>query len=116
MTTTPTESAHSATIETHLDVHIMPVRTYLIVFGVLIALLATTIGAAFLPIGDFSLPLALGIAATKAILIMMYFMHLKFSSRLTWIFAGGAFFWLGLLIVITLGDYLSRGWLAVDGK
>jgi cytochrome c oxidase subunit 3 len=98
------------------DHHVLPVRTYLNTFLILVALLGAAVGAAYLPLGPLHLPATLLIASVKAVIIMMIFMHLRFSNRLTWAFAVGAFVWLALLIVLTMSDYLSRGWLAIPGK
>ncbi|MCG3208417.1 MAG: hypothetical protein FOGNACKC_02021 [Anaerolineae bacterium] len=89
--------------------HIVPVRIYLMVFGALMVLAALTVGASFINLGVFNNLIALAIAVTKAGLIMAFFMHLKYSSRLTWIVAGVGFFWLIIFFVITLGDYMARG-------
>jgi cytochrome c oxidase subunit 4 len=96
--------------------HILPVRTYLIVFGVLMGLLLLTVVAAYVVPSRLSVPVALTIATIKAVIIMMYFMHLRFSHRLTQIFAGASFLWLGILIALSMADYLSRGWLDIQGK
>jgi len=90
--------------------HIVPVRTYLLVFSVLMVLLIATIVAAKVDIGGAvgGLIVAFTIATVKAVFVILYFMHVKYSSRLTWVFAGAAFFWLGILFVMTLADYLSR--------
>jgi cytochrome c oxidase subunit 4 len=53
--------------------------------------------------------IALGIATIKAGLIMLYFMHLRYSSKLTWVFAGLGFFGLLIMILIAMGDYVARG-------
>ena len=98
------------------DTHILPVRTYLLTFAALVALLGAAMGAAYMPLGRLHLTVTLLIAACKAVIIMLIFMHLKFSSRLTWVFALGAFVWLAILMTLTLGDYLSRGWLSIPGK
>jgi len=89
--------------------HIVPVRIYLMVFGALMVLAALTVGASFINLGVSNNLIALAIAVTKAGLIMAFFMHLKYSSRLTWIVAGVGFFWLIIFFVITLGDYMARG-------
>jgi cytochrome c oxidase subunit IV len=97
--------------------HITPVRTYLVVFAILVALLVATIGVSFLPLGrSFGLAVALGIAFSKAVLIAIYFMHLRSSNRLTWVFSGAALLWFGILIVLTLNDYLTRSWLDIPAK
>jgi cytochrome c oxidase subunit 4 len=56
------------------------------------------------------------IAVIKATLVVLFFMHVKFSSRLVKLFAGAAFFWLAVLFILMLSDYLSRGWLPTPGK
>ena len=89
--------------------HIVPLRVYIGVFVALIALVALTVGVAFLNLGPFSVPVALTIAALKALLILLYFMHVRYSSNVSRIYAGAGFFWLLILIVLTLSDYLSRG-------
>ena len=70
-----------------------------------------SLGLAFLPLGMFYSPLAMVIAAGQMLLVMACFMHLRTSSRLTWLFAAGGIYWLGILFVLGLADYLSRGWL-----
>jgi cytochrome c oxidase subunit 4 len=96
--------------------HVISVQTNLIVFAGLMLLLVLTIGVAFLDLGPLGLAIALLIAAVKAVLIVLYFMHVRFGSRLQWLFSGAAFLWLALLLLITLSDYLSRGWTNVLGK
>ena len=90
--------------------HIMPVKTNLLVFAGLIALLIATVVAAQFDLGVFSIVIALTIAGAKALLIILYFMHVRFSSRLAWVFAASGFIWLAILITFTLSDYMSRGW------
>ena len=96
--------------------HIMTVRTNVNVFIALMALLVATVAFAYMPLGHLHLATAMVIAVTKAVLIILYFMHVRFSNRLTWVFSSAAFVWLAILIIITVSDYLSRGWLNIDGK
>lgn len=91
-------------------------RAYILTFFALVALLGAAVGAAYMPLGRFHLAVTLVIAAVKAVIIMAIFMHLRFSNRLTIAFATGAFVWLGLMITLTMSDYLSRGWLSIPGK
>jgi cytochrome c oxidase subunit 4 len=84
--------------------------TNLLVFAGLIVLLIATVVAAQFDLGVFNLVIALTIAAIKALLIIVYFMHIRFSSRLSWVFAASGFIWLGILLGLTLSDYVSRGW------
>lgn len=91
------------------------VKSYLAVFAALLALTALTTAIAFVDLGGVgNVAVALSIAIVKAALVALYFMHLRHSSPLTVIFAGAGLFWLGLLIVLTLSDYISRGWVSVS--
>ncbi len=85
-------------------------------FAGLILLLGLTVGASYLPLGPFGPVAALGIAGAKALLILLYFMQVRYKSGLTRLFVGTGFFWLGILFVLTLSDYLTRGAAAVPGK
>ncbi len=101
-------------------------RTNFVVFGALMLLLVLTVGAAYvdlealhiggLRLGGLHFPAAMLIAGVKAALIILYFMHVRYSNRLTWVFSGAAFIWLGILLALSLSDYLSRGWLDIGGK
>lgn len=90
--------------------HIMPVRTNVEIFVILLALLFATIGANFLPLGSLHFPVAMLFATIKAVLIIMFFMHLKFSHRLNKIVVVTSFLFLGILLVLAMNDYVSRGW------
>jgi cytochrome c oxidase subunit 4 len=96
--------------------HVVPVRTNVAVFVALLGLLFLTVGAAYLPLGPLHLPLALSIAVAKAILIGLFFMHLYYRHQLNWIVSTASLLWLGILLALTLSDYLSRGWLNIPGK
>jgi cytochrome c oxidase subunit IV len=89
--------------------HISPKSTYYAIFGALMVLTAVTVGVAFINLGRFNFPVALAIAITKATLVILFFMHVKYSSRLTKLFVGMAFFFLFVLFGLTMTDYLSRG-------
>ncbi|TMA39247.1 MAG: hypothetical protein E6J79_03995 [Deltaproteobacteria bacterium] len=67
-------------------------------------------------LGPFGAPVAFTIAATKALLVMLFFMHLKDSPGIVWLAAIGGFFWLGILIVLTMSDVATRGVLPIPGK
>ena len=103
------------TTEAH-DQHIMTVRDNLLVFGILLGLMALTVVMALVDLGPLGVPVAMAIATAKALLILLYFMHVKFSNPLVWIFSAAAFFWLFILVTILLCDYLSRDWLSILGK
>jgi cytochrome c oxidase subunit 4 len=92
--------------------HISPKSTYYAVFGTLMILTAITVGVAFIHLGSLNFPVALGIAIFKATLVILFFMHVKYSSRLTKMIVGLAFFFLAVLLLLTLTDYASRGWYA----
>lgn len=91
--------------------HIVPLRIYLLIFLALLLGTALTVGAAFVDMGRLNTPVALGIAVFKATLVVLFFMHVRYGSKLVWLFAGGGFLWLVILLVLTLSDYFSRGWM-----
>ena len=72
-------------------------------------LTAVTVGVSFIDLGPFNTVVAVVIAVTKMLLVILYFMHVRYSSRLTWAVVGGGFFWLAILLFLTLADYLTRG-------
>lgn len=90
-------------------------KTYLLVYLALLVLLGLTIGISFFDLGLWGIAIALLIAATKAVLIILYFMHVRASSPVIWLAAGAGFLWLGILLGLTFTDYLSRSWLMVPG-
>jgi cytochrome c oxidase subunit 4 len=89
--------------------HISPKTTYYAIFSALMVLTAITVAVAFVNLGSFNFPVAIGIAITKATLVILFFMHAKYSSRLTKLFVGTAFFFLLIMLSLSLTDYLSRG-------
>ena len=96
--------------------HVLPVRTYLQIFAILLVLMFATIAASQINLGELNIYVALVIAIVKALFVVLFFMHVKYSSRLTWCFAGAAFFWLTLMLAITASDYATRDWiLATSG-
>jgi cytochrome c oxidase subunit 4 len=103
---------HATTIhghgEAHGEHHVVPISTYALVFAALMVLLVITLVAAAYDLGEWNLVIAITIAVLKALLIVLYFMHLRWSSYLVRIFAGAALFWLAILFVLTLQDYFSR--------
>ncbi len=101
--------------------HIVPLKTYYTIFGALMVLLLITVVAADLDMAKFGLPwmniiIALSIAVVKAVLIVMYFMHVKFSSNLVKIFSVTAYFFLIIMFGMTYGDYFTRHLLPVAGQ
>jgi cytochrome c oxidase subunit 4 len=85
-------------------------RTYLLVFAALIGLTAATVAACRFDLGVWHGPVGLGFAGVKATLIVLFFMHVWRSSRLTWVIALSGVFWLGLLLGLTMTDVLTRSW------
>ena len=96
---------------THATHHIVPTRIYYVIFGLLILCTYLTVQVAYLDLGIFNSIVALGIASFKAAIVVLYFMHVKYSPRLTWLVVIGGVFWLGILLVFTISDYITRGWL-----
>jgi cytochrome c oxidase subunit 4 len=90
--------------------HIVPLSTYYTIFAALMVGTALTVWVAFIDLGIFNTVVALAIACTKATLVVLYFMHVKYSTRLTWAVVLGSVFWLGIMLVLTMSDYLSRSW------
>ena len=90
--------------------HILPTRVYYLIFATLMLCTYLTVQAAFLDLGPFNTIVAMAIAVLKATLVILFFMHVKYSSRLTWAVVIGALFFLGILFAPTMNDYLTRGW------
>ena len=90
--------------------HVSPKSTYYLIFGALMVLTGVTVGAAFVNLGSFNFPVAIAIAITKATLVILFFMHVKYSSRLTKMVVAMSFFFLAIMFGLTLSDYMSRGW------
>jgi cytochrome c oxidase subunit IV len=90
--------------------HILPKRVYYTIFAILMFCTYLTVQIAFVDLGALNTIAALGIAVFKATLVVLFFMHAKYSPRLTWAVVLGSIFWFGILLVLTLGDYLTRGW------
>lgn len=95
--------------------HVVPQRIYFAIFGALMVLTAVTVFVAFIDLGILNNVIMLTIACTKALLVILYFMHVRYSSRLTWVFVAAGFFWLAILLAFTLADYITRGTIAPPG-
>ena len=91
-------------------VHVTPMWVYLAVFAALAAGTLLTWWVSTIDLGWMNTPIALLIATTKALLVILFFMHVIHSSRLTWVVVIGSFVWLGVLFVLTFADYLTRFW------
>ena len=88
--------------------HIVPRKIYVIIWASLMLLLLLTWGVAQFNLGPFNIVAALTIAVTKMLLVILFFMHVRYSPRRTWIFVAAGFIWLLIMIDLTLGDYLTR--------
>ena len=88
--------------------HVETIRWYLIIFAWLMGLLVLTIVVAFFDLGDIGLAVALTIAFVKALLVVLYFMHVRYSNKLVWIFSAATLLWLGIMIALTFSDYVTR--------
>jgi cytochrome c oxidase subunit 4 len=106
-----TDKHASSNMDPHADFHI-PMSTYTTVFIALMVLLIITVVAAFIPLGEANMIVAMTIATIKAALVILYFMHVKFASRLTKVFVAASLVWLAIMFVMTYGDYISRDWLS----
>ena len=92
--------------------HVGSIKLYSAIFGALLVMTLATAGAAFIDLGgNLNTVVAMLIAACKALLVILFFLHVRYSSRLTWVFVGAGFFWLMILLSLTLADVLSRRWL-----
>ena len=96
--------------------HVVSPKIYFAVFASLMLLTALTVWAAFQDLGPFNLVVALGIATLQATLVVLYFMHVRYNPKLIWLVIGLAVAWFGVFLVVTLSDYLSRGWIPFPGK
>ena len=84
-------------------------KLYLGIWAALMALLFLTWGIAQLDLGRLNVVAALTIAVVKMLLVILFFMHVRYSTRLTWIFVAAGFIWLLIMLDLTLSDYLTRG-------
>ncbi len=99
--------------DSHSSHHVVPLSVYIAVFVTLLALTALTIWVAVLDLGAYSwlhTPLALLIAGIKAAAVVVWFMHVRYSVRLTWVFVAAGVLWLAILLAITFADYVARDW------
>jgi cytochrome c oxidase subunit IV len=103
------EHASSSEHGAHTE-HIVPVSTYIIVFICLLLLTGLTTGAAYIDMGAFNTVVALAIAVCKMLLVVLFFMHVKYATGLTKLVVIAGIFWLAILVTLTLADELTRGW------
>ncbi|HXP07937.1 MAG TPA: cytochrome C oxidase subunit IV family protein [Acidobacteriaceae bacterium] len=96
----PTEQEH----------HVVGPKTYGLILGALLVLTAITTAAAYVDMGVLNPIVALAIACLKAVLVILFFMHIRYSSKLMMLTVGSGFFTFIVLITMTLSDYISRNW------
>ena len=99
-----------------MTVHIDSVKTYVGVLVALLILTSLTTAVAYVDLGPFSVVVALTIAVCKMLLVTLFFMHIRHSDMLTRLVVLGGLMWLGILLVLTLSDFATRGWIGVPGK
>jgi cytochrome c oxidase subunit IV len=90
--------------------HVVPISLYVSVFLALMVGTGLTTWIAYIDLGPFNTVVALVIAVCKMLLVVLFFMHVKYATGLTRIIIVGAFFWLGIMITFTCGDELTRHW------
>jgi cytochrome c oxidase subunit IV len=90
--------------------HILPKRVYYTIFGILMLCTYLTVQIALFDLGPLNAIAALTIAVFKATIVVLFFMHVKYSTRLTWIVITGSVFWLFIMLALTMSDYLTRVW------
>jgi cytochrome c oxidase subunit 4 len=91
--------------------HVLPLKIYLLIFAVLLVMTGVTVQVAYLDLGFMNTVAALGIACFKASLVVLYFMHLRYSSSLPKLFWMAGLLWLAILIAFAMSDYLTRQWI-----
>ena len=96
-----------------MSLHVVPLRVYITVFLALMLGTALTVFMAFVDLGWMNNLVAMAIACTKAAIVILFFMHVKYSSKLTWVVVGAGVFWLIILLGMLMLDYGSRGWMAI---
>jgi cytochrome c oxidase subunit 4 len=93
--------------------HIVSVRVYITIFLALLVGTALTVVAAYIDFKwRFNTIVALTIAVAKATLVVLYFMHVRYSTRLVWVIVASALFWMAILFAFTFSDYFTRHWLS----
>ena len=98
-----------------MNEHVVSVRTYATIFIALLMLTGLTVGVSTIDLGELNTVAALTIAVCKGTLVVLFFMHLRYSTRLTWLVVTTGLLWLMVLIAFVMSDVLTRGWLGVPG-
>jgi cytochrome c oxidase subunit IV len=96
--------------------HIDPVKTYAVILFILLCLTIATALVATIDLGRFNIVVALCIAVIKMLLVVLFFMHVRYSTRLTRLVMIGGLLWLAILLTLSFADFATRGWLNVPGR
>lgn len=96
--------------------HVDSIKTYTGIWAVLLVLTAVTTAVAYVDLGAFSVVVALTIAVIKMLLVALFFMHIRHSTRLTKLVVLGGLLWLGILLTFTLADIWTRGLIGTPGR
>jgi cytochrome c oxidase subunit IV len=91
--------------------HVSSKKLYYIIFAALLVLTYVTVGVSKIDLGAMNTIVAMAIAVTKALLVVLFFMHVRYSTKLTKLVVAGGFVWLGIMFLLTMMDFASRGWL-----
>jgi cytochrome c oxidase subunit 4 len=95
--------------------HIVPAKVYVSIWAALMAFTLITVLASFAELGAFNIIVALLIATIKGTLVVLFFMHLRYSPKLTMVAVVASLFWLFIMFSLTMTDYLSRHWATYGG-
>ena len=93
--------------------HVVSTKVYFLIFVILIALTALTTAVALVDLGPLNTVAALAIAVTKATLVVLFFMHMKYNPPLMRLVLVAALFWLAIMLALTLGDFSTRAWTGI---
>ncbi len=110
------DDVHAGETGEHHGEHIVPVPIYVAVFLTLIVLTWVTAFVATVDLGRLNVFVALSIAVFKASLVLLFFMHVKYGTRLTKMIVLSGIYWLVLLLFIVMMDIWTRGWMGVPGR
>ena len=94
----------------HGSDHVVPTRIYYGIFAILLILTGVTVAAAYVDLGRMNTVVALAIVCFKALIVVLYFMHVKYSTRVIKLTVIAGLYWMGILFALTLNDYLTRAW------
>ena len=90
--------------------HVVPTKIYYAIFATLMVLTGVTVAVAYVDLGRLNAVAAIAIACFKALIVVLYFMHVKYSTRLIKLTVIAGLYWMGIIFALTLGDYLTRAW------